>query len=53
VGTIVLVLLPEVLRFLQIPDTIAPNIRMMLYALSLILVVIYRPRGVAGEYGFE
>jgi len=53
VGTIVLVLLPEVLRFLQIPDTIAPNIRMMLYALALILVVIYRPRGIAGEYGFE
>jgi branched-chain amino acid transport system permease protein len=53
VGTIILVLLPEVLRFLRIPDTIAPNIRMMLYALALILVVIYRPRGIAGEYGFE
>lgn len=53
VGTVLLVILPEVLRFLQIPDTVAPNIRMMLYALALILVVIYRPRGLAGEYGFE
>lgn len=53
VGTVLLVILPEVLRFLQIPDTVAPNIRMMLYALALILVVIYRPSGLAGEYGFE
>ncbi|MBM4167660.1 MAG: branched-chain amino acid ABC transporter permease [Ignavibacteria bacterium] len=53
VGTVILVVLPEVLRFLQIPDTVAPNIRMMLYALALILLVIYRPRGLAGEYGFE
>ncbi|MBC7188072.1 MAG: branched-chain amino acid ABC transporter permease, partial [Calditrichaeota bacterium] len=52
-GTCVLVILPEALRFLRIPDTVAPNIRMMLYALALILVVIYRPRGLAGEYGFE
>ncbi|MDZ7337583.1 MAG: branched-chain amino acid ABC transporter permease [candidate division KSB1 bacterium] len=53
VGTVILVMLPEALRFLQIPDSVAANVRMMLYALALVLVVIYRPRGLAGEFGFE
>ncbi len=53
VGTIVMVILPEILRFLDIPSTIAPNIRMMIYAILLILFMIFRPKGLAGEYGFE
>jgi branched-chain amino acid transport system permease protein len=50
VGTLILILLPEFLRFLEIPDSIAANIRIMLYALVLILILIYRPQGLAGEY---
>jgi branched-chain amino acid transport system permease protein len=50
VGTIILILLPEFLRFLEIPDSIAANIRMMLYALVLIIILIYKPQGIAGEY---
>jgi branched-chain amino acid transport system permease protein len=50
VGTLIITLLPEILRFLAIPDTIAPNIRVMLYALALILILIYKPQGLAGEY---
>lgn len=53
VGTLVMVILPEALRFLEIPDTIAPNIRMMIYAITLILIMRYRTKGIAGEYGFE
>lgn len=53
VGSIILVILPEILRFLQIPDTIAPNIRMMLYALTLILIMKYQKTGIAGEYGYD
>ena len=53
VGTIIMAILPEILRFLRIPDTIAPNIRMMLYALILILLMRFRQKGIAGEYGFE
>lgn len=53
VGSIILVILPEVLRFLQIPDTVAPNIRMMLYALTLIVIMRYKKTGIAGEYGFD
>ncbi len=53
VGTILMIILPEVLRFLEIPDTIAPNIRMIIYALTLILIMRFRTKGIAGEYGFE
>ncbi len=50
VGTVIIILLPEILRFLAIPDTIAANIRVMLYAVALILILLYKPQGIAGEY---
>lgn len=53
VGSIVLIILPEVLRFLQIPDTIAPNVRVMIYAAALIVLMRIKTTGLAGEYGFE
>lgn len=43
---------PELLRFLQLPDAVAPHVRMMVYALALILVVLYRPHGFLGRYRF-
>lgn len=52
-GSIILIILPELLRFLMIPDTIAPNIRVMIYALALIFIMRYKKSGIAGEYGFE
>jgi len=52
-GALFYVLLPELLRFINIPDTIAANLRMMIYATVLILVVIYRPYGFYGKYTFE
>lgn len=52
-GALFYVLLPEALRFLNIPDQIAANLRMMIYALILILIVTYRPHGFFGKYRFE
>ncbi len=52
-GALFYVLLPEVLRFANIPDAFAANLRMMIYALILILMVLYRPYGFFGNYRFE
>ena len=49
-GTLVMILLPEVLRFSGLPDTVAPNVRQIIYGLLLILVVRFRPQGLAGAY---
>jgi len=53
VGSIILVILPEILRFLQIPDSIAANMREIIYGTILILLLRYRPQGILGEYQFE
>ncbi len=53
VGAIVLVLLPEVLRFLRIPDAVAANVRQILYGLAIIAMMRLRPQGIAGKYAFD
>jgi branched-chain amino acid transport system permease protein len=53
IGTGVLVTLPEILRFIGIPNTIAPNMRQIIYGLLIILVLRFRPAGISGEYRFE
>jgi len=52
-GALFYILLPEALRFLPLPDAGAANLRMMIYAIVLILVVMYRPYGFFGKYRFE
>ncbi len=52
IGTFLMILLPEGLRFLGIPDSLAPNVRQIIYALILILLMRFRPQGLAGEYRF-
>ncbi|MEX0813710.1 MAG: branched-chain amino acid ABC transporter permease [Chitinophagales bacterium] len=52
-GALFYILLPELLRFLNIPDAVAANLRMMIYASILVLVVMYRPYGFFGKYKFE
>lgn len=49
-GAVVLVALPESLRFLALPDTQAANIRLMIYGIFLILFMHVRPQGIAGNY---
>lgn len=53
VGALVLIGLPEVLRFLSMPDAIAANVRLLAYGLLLIIMMHWRPQGLAGRYRFE
>lgn len=52
VGATVLVTLPEVFRLLGLPVAIAYQLRQILYGSSLILMMMFRPRGLLGKYGF-
>jgi branched-chain amino acid transport system permease protein len=52
IGSAVLVALPEILRFIGLPNSIAANIRQILYGGLLIIFMIWRPKGFVGEYGF-
>ena len=48
-GAAFIVLLPELLRFAGLPDSIAANLRQIIYGLSLILLMRYYPKGLAGD----
>ena len=50
VGVLFMVIFPEILRFLGLPDTIAPNVRQMIYGALLITLMFIRPKGLAGEF---
>lgn len=49
-GALLLVLLPEVLRFVGFPAEIAGQAREIVYGIMLIVLMIYRPQGLIGEY---
>jgi len=53
IGAAVLIAIPEVLRFFALPDTVAANIRLLAYGLLLIILMHWRPQGLAGRYRFE
>lgn len=53
IGAIILVLLPELLRFVGLPDSIAANLRQIIYGLLLVLMMRFRPQGIAGKYAFD
>lgn len=48
-GALFVVILPEVLRFVGLPDAIAANMRQIIYGLALIIVMYFRPQGLWGE----
>ena len=52
-GAIFMILLPEILRFVGIPDAVAANLRQIIYGLLLILVMRLRPNGFLGEMAFK
>ena len=49
-GALFLILLPEALRFVGMPNDIAAQMRQVIYGVILILLMLYRPQGLAGEY---
>lgn len=48
-GALFVVVLPEILRFVGMPDTIAANMRQIIYGFALIIIMYFRPQGVWGE----
>ena len=52
-GAAVLVVLPEALRFLGLPSSVAANLRQIFYGLLLILFMVFRPQGLIGEFSFR
>jgi len=53
IGAFIILIIPEILRFLHIPDTIAPNIRQIIYGALIVLMMRLRPQGILGDYKFE
>jgi len=49
-GALFLILLPEILRFVGFPSDIAAQMRQVVYGLILIMLMLYRPQGLIGEY---
>ena len=52
-GAAVLVILPEALRFLGMPSSIAANMRQIIYGALLVIFMLFRPQGFIGEYSFR
>lgn len=53
IATIILILLPEPLRFIGFPSSVVGPMRQIIYALILLLILIYRPKGFFGKVELE
>lgn len=49
-GAVVLVVIPEMLRFVGFSIEIAAQMRLMVYGVMLVVLMLYRPQGLLGEY---
>lgn len=52
-GAAFLVALPELLRFVGLPNSVAANVRQILYGALLVIMMMWRPQGFLGEYAFR
>jgi len=52
-GAAILVIFPELLRFIGMPSAIAAPLRQMIYGLLLIVLMLKRPQGILGRYKFR
>lgn len=50
VGAGILIVLPELVRFLHFPDALAANLRLAIYGLLLVVMMHFRPQGISGTY---
>lgn len=53
VGAVFVVVLPEILRFVGLPDSVAANMRQIIYGIILIILMRFRSKGLAGEYQLQ
>jgi len=51
-AAVILVILPEALRFVGMPSAIAANMRQIIYGGLLVIFMHFRPQGFIGEYSF-
>jgi branched-chain amino acid transport system permease protein len=49
IATIILILLPEPLRFVGFPSSVVGPMRQIIYALVLIIILLYQPKGFFGK----
>jgi len=49
-GACFLILLPEALRFVGLPDSVAAQVRQIIYGAILVYLMLFRPRGLIGKY---
>jgi len=52
IGAIILVALPEGLRWVGMPAVYAANVRQMIYGAALVLTMLFFQRGIMGKYSF-
>lgn len=52
-GAVILVVLPEILRFIGLPSSVAANVRQILYGGLLVTFMMWRPQGLLGKYAFR
>ena len=52
IGAFMLVTLPEALRFVGLPSSVAANLRQIIYGSMLVVMMMVRPRGLVGRYAF-
>ena len=50
IGAASLVLLPEILRFVGLPNAAAANLRQIVYGILLVIMMMCRPQGLVGRY---
>ncbi len=53
VATVIILLIPEILRFLALPSSMIGPMRQIIYALLLIGILLYKPRGIFGRVDLE
>ena len=53
IGVVVMILLPEILRFAGLPDAVAANVREIIYGLILVMLMYWRPKGLAGDFALK
>ncbi len=51
-GAIIMVMLPEALRFVGAPPEYAAQLRQILFGTALVLMMLFRPQGLLGKFKF-
>lgn len=53
IGTAIILLIPEPLRFIGFPSALIGPIREMLFAIILLAILIYKPKGILGKVDLQ